>query len=195
MNDHPRSLSVREDRLLPHVDAWLSELFAPERIEDTADAVVRAVAAGTREDPSVARARAALVECERKLAKHLDGLEARIPAEIIASRIAAVQREKAAAEAVLAVVPPAPVALTRDQVVETLSALRTVPELLATIDQADRAALYRALGLTLSYRRVGTCEQVRLRATFSASDVEQASEPARDTVRRSVELERVGGGT
>src|ERR1039458_6099561 len=35
VNDHPRSLAVREDRLLPHVDAWLCELFAPERIEAT----------------------------------------------------------------------------------------------------------------------------------------------------------------
>ena len=41
------------------------------------------------------------------IAKHLDGLEAGIPADVIASRIAAAQREKAAAEAVLATAPPA----------------------------------------------------------------------------------------
>ena len=40
--------------------------------------------------------------------KHLDGLEAGIPAEVIAPRIAAAQREKAAAEAVLATAPPRP---------------------------------------------------------------------------------------
>ncbi len=114
VNDHPRSLSVREDRLLPHVDAWLADLFAPDRIEATAALVVQADAKGHREDPTVARARTALVECERKLAKHLDGLEAGIPADVIASRIAAVQREKAAAEAVLALAPPAPEALSED---------------------------------------------------------------------------------
>ena len=31
VHDQPRTLAVREDRLLPHVDAWLCELFAPER--------------------------------------------------------------------------------------------------------------------------------------------------------------------
>ena len=33
--EHPRSLSVREEQLLPIVDNWLSELFAPHNIEDT----------------------------------------------------------------------------------------------------------------------------------------------------------------
>jgi len=34
--DHPPSLSVREDRLLAHIDQWLSKLFTPENIEATA---------------------------------------------------------------------------------------------------------------------------------------------------------------
>ncbi len=100
VNNYPPSLSVREDRLLPHVDAWLSRMFAPERIEATAREVVKADAEGHREDPTVVRARVTLIECERKLAKHLDGLEAGIPAGVIATRIAAAQREKATAEAV-----------------------------------------------------------------------------------------------
>jgi len=84
VNNHPPSLSVREDRLLPHIDSWLGKMFAPERIAATAREVVQADAEGHREDPAVVRARAALMECERKLAKHLDGLEAGIPAEVIA---------------------------------------------------------------------------------------------------------------
>lgn len=108
INNHPASLSVREDRLLPHIDSWLGKMFAPERIALTAREVVQADAEGHREDPAVVRARATLVECERKLAKHLDGLEAGIPAEVIAPRIAAAQREKAAAQAVLATAPPPP---------------------------------------------------------------------------------------
>jgi hypothetical protein len=35
VHDHPRSLAVREDRLLPHVDACLCELFAPERLVES----------------------------------------------------------------------------------------------------------------------------------------------------------------
>ena len=99
-------------------------------------------------------------------------------AEVIAPRIAATQREKAAAEAVLASAPPTPEPLTLDEVIETLSMLRTLPELLGAIEQADRAALYQALGLHVTYRRVGAVEQVRLRTSL-----------------RAVDLERVGGGT
>jgi hypothetical protein len=140
------------------------------------------------------------VECERKLAKHLDGLEAGIPAEVIAPRIAAAQREKAAAQAVLATAPPAPKALTLDEVVETLSTLRNVPELLEIIEQADRAALYQALGLTVFYRRVGASEQVKLRSTFSVVDLSRVGEPTWTRGQyapgpQGVDLDRVGGGT
>jgi DNA invertase Pin-like site-specific DNA recombinase len=200
LNDHPPSLSVREDRLLPHVDGWLSEIYAPERIEDTARMIVKADSEANREDPAIRRARATVIECERKLAKHLDGLEAGIPADIIASRITAAQREKAAAEAVLALAPPAPKPLTFDEVAETLAMLHNLPELLEVIEQADRAALYQALGLTVRYRRIDGCEQVKLTSTLNSVELERVGDPTwnfapRGPNPRSVELERVGGGT
>ena len=198
--DHPPSLSVREDRLLVHIDQWLSKLFTPENIDATAAAIVTADSDGRCEDPEVARARIMLVESERKLAKHLDGLEAGIAAEVIAPRIAAAQREKAAAEAVLASAPPTPQPLTLDEVIETLSALRDLPELLGAIEQADRAALYQALGLRITYRRVGTVEQVRLRTSLRAVELERVGVRGPEAnslvpALRSVELERVGGPT
>ncbi len=200
LKDHPRCLSVREDRLLAHIDQWLSKLFTPENIEATASAIVTADSENRREDPEVARARITLVESERKLAQHLDGLEAGIPAEVLAPRIAATQREKAAAEAVLASAPPTPQPLTLDEVIETLSKLHDLPELLGAIEQADRGALYQALGLHVTYRRVGAVEQVRLRNSLRAVDLERVGVrgPEEDSLvpaLRSVDLERVGGGT
>jgi site-specific DNA recombinase len=200
LNGHPRSLAVREDRLLPHVDAWLAELFAPGRIEATASEIVQADSLGHREDPAIIRARATLFECERKLAKHLDGLEAGIPPDVIASRIAATQREKSAAESVLATAPPAPRPLSLDDVVETLTALRDLPELLGRIEQADRAALYQALRLTVRYRRIGSTEEVKLTSTLRSVDLEcvGGNHTARNpqvTASQGVDLERVGGGT
>jgi len=200
LKDHPPCLSVREDRLLVHIDQWLSKLFTPENIEATAASIVTADSEDRREDPEVARARITLVESERKLAKHLDGLEAGIPAEVIAPRIAATQREKAAAEAVLASAPPSPQPLTLDEVIETLSMLRDLPELLGAVEQADRAALYQALGLRVTYRRVGAVEQVRLRTSLRAVDLERVGvrgpeENSLVPALRSVDLERVGGGT
>ena len=200
LKDHPPCLSVREDRLLAHIDQWLSKLFTPENIEATATSIVTADSEDRREDPEVARARITVVESERKLAKHLDGLEAGIPAEVIAPRIAATQREKAAAEAVLASAPPTPQPLTLGEVIETLSMLRDLPELLGAIEQADRAALYQALGLHVTYRRVGAVEQVRLRTSLRAVDLERVGVRGPEDnslvpALRSVDLERVGGGT
>jgi site-specific DNA recombinase len=199
VHDHPRSLAVREDRLLPHVDKWLCELFAPERLEETASEVVGADAQRHREDPAVTRARKTLTECERKLSKHLDGLEAGIPAEVIAARIEAAQREKAAAESVLATAPPAPPPLTLEQVTDTLTALRDLPELLERVDQADRAALYRALGLTVRYRRTGSAEEVKLTTTLRSVDLKrvgtkEGSRNSQVNGLQGVDLERVGGG-
>jgi site-specific DNA recombinase len=200
VNDHPSSLSIREDRLLPHIDAWLSQLFAPGNISSTAAEVVKADSKGNHEDPAVSRARTALVECERKLAKHLDGLEAGIPAEVIASRITATQHAKDAALAVLAMAPAAPSPLSLELVVETLATLRNLPELLARIDQADRAALYQALGLTVTYKRMGSTEHVRLTTSLRSVELEQVGDLPGLLLSQlpdlqGVELERVGGGT
>jgi site-specific DNA recombinase len=200
VNDHPSSLSIREDRLLPHIDAWLSQLFAPEHITSTAAAVVTADTEGNQEDPAVIRARGALVECDRKLAKHLDGLEAGIPAEVIASRITATQHARDAALAVLGAAQPAPEPLTLDLVVETLTKLRNLPELLARIDQSDRAALYQALGLTVTYKRTGSAEHVRLTTSLRSVELERVGDlpgflKSQLPDLQGVELERVGGGT
>ena len=96
--DHPPCLSVSENRLLAHIDQWLSKLFTLENVEVAATSILTAGSEDHRRIP-VARA-VALVESEHRLAKRLEGLEAGIPAEVIAPRIAATQHEKAAAEAV-----------------------------------------------------------------------------------------------
>ena len=87
-----------------------------------------------------------------------------------------------------------------NEVIETLSLLRDLPELLGAIEQADRAALYQALGLRVTYRRVGAVEQVRLRTSLRAVDlvrvgVRGPEENSLVPALRSVDLERVGGGT
>jgi hypothetical protein len=70
----------------------------------------------------------------------------------------------------LATANPPPEALTFTQVVQALSALHN---LLERIEQADRAALYQALGLTVSYRRVGMSEQVKLSSMLRTVDLER----------------------
>ncbi len=167
---------MREDRLLPHLDAWLARLFAPDRIEEVASLVVAADAESHREEPAVTQARAAVVDCRRRLDRYLQALEAGMDPALIAARTAEVQRQQAAAEATLASAPPAPPPLTVEQVVDTLATLHRIPSLLADAAPEDRGELYRSLGVLLVYRRLEGVEQVKLQ------------------VKLGVDLERVGGG-
>ena len=81
---------------------------------------------------------------------------------------------------------------------ETLTALRDLPELLERIEQTDRAALYQALGLKVRYRRIGSTEEVKLTSTLRSVDLEcvGGNHTARNpqvTASEGVDLERVGG--
>ena len=83
---HPPTLAVREDRLLPHLDAWLPGLLAPGRVEDIAREVVQADALSHREDPAVTRARVTLAGCQRKLNRYLNALEAGMKPALVVAR-------------------------------------------------------------------------------------------------------------
>jgi hypothetical protein len=64
-----------------------------------------------------------------------------------------------------------------DEVVEALTMLRTVPELLDKIDQAERATLYQSLGLSVRCRRVEGREEVRLTSTLGGVQLERVGGP------------------
>ncbi len=57
--------------------------------------------------------------------------------------------------------------------------LRSLPELLEKINQAERAALYRSLGLSVRYRRVDGREEVGLTSTLEGVQSERLGGPIR----------------
>ena len=74
------------------------------------------------------------------------------------------------------------------------------PSSLDGIEQADRAALWQALGLNVRYRRTGSTEEVKLTSTLRSVDLErvgteEGSENSQVNGLQGVDLERVGGGT
>src|SRR5439155_9258774 len=88
------------------------------------------------------------------------------------------QDEIAKAQAIIDNAPDAPEPLAYDEVLAALTALRDLPELLDAADTQLRADVYRSLGLELTYRRENGAEFIQVQASL-----------------RSVDLERVGGGT
>jgi len=66
--DHPRSVYVREDAVLPRLDAWFARLFDPANL----DATVAALTATDGDDTAPAeieRCRRTLANCEQRLAR------------------------------------------------------------------------------------------------------------------------------
>ena len=98
---HPRSMAVREDRILPVLDDWLVGLFAPGRVEDLAEEILEADQRDPAHSAAVAQAQRTIAEAHRKIERHLAGLEAGIDPELIAERTRKAQLEVAAAEAIL----------------------------------------------------------------------------------------------
>lgn len=177
-DDHPRSMAVREDRILPVLDEWLVGLFAPDRVHDLAGEVLEADRQASAHSAAVAQAQRTIAEARRKMERHLAGLEAGIDPELIAERTRKAQLEIVAAEAIINSSPDEPMPLTLDEIVATLQALYNVPRLLQAADPATRAELYRSLGITLAYRRDADGEFIQVHAQLG-----------------TVDLNRVGGGT
>lgn len=154
---HPLNVYVQERDVLPALDDWLATLFAPHRIDDT----VRALAACQHTtQPTAAtdvpddESDALLAACEAKLAKYRAALEAGVDPETVGAWITAVKSERAAiaARSVRARTAARPdQLLSEDQIAEILRALGDIRAVIHAADPADKARIYRGLGLQLTY--------------------------------------------
>ncbi len=65
--DHPRSLSVREDQLLPTIDQWLGQLFDEEHLDATIDTLA-AVDLHKSTSTEELEARSVIADCDKQKA-------------------------------------------------------------------------------------------------------------------------------
>lgn len=73
--DHPKTVYIREDHLLPHLDSWLSRKFDPIALAST----VRGLEEAAQPDPATRDEEAAqceIADCDAKLRQHRAALEA-----------------------------------------------------------------------------------------------------------------------
>jgi len=151
---HPKSVYVKEEALLPGLDAWLASLFDEEHVDDTC-----AVLAGSSEpdpdsDRREAELRAAVAECDRKIDKYRTLLEQDGDVAIAAKWITEAQRERRALEGQLGQQIPGG-EMTTEQVKALVAALRDIVDVLADAEPADKAELYNQLGVSLRYDPAG----------------------------------------
>lgn len=147
---HPATVYVREAQIVPPLDDWISGVFEPDRLEETCRALAEAQEPATEEADDAAAARQVLVDCDARLARYREALEAGTDPVVVARWIGEVQAERSAAEVELHRRRSA-AALTEDDVRAMVESVGNLVGVLEAADPAKKAALYESLGLDLSY--------------------------------------------
>jgi site-specific DNA recombinase len=164
--DHPGNVYVAEDDVLPALDGWLAGLFEPEQIERTVEVMVRSQP-DSRSDPAATDAARVAAECDTKLARYRAALEAGTDPALVAMWTAEVQAHRAAALARVRVrTRTQQEPMNETEIRELIEALGEVRAVLGRAATDDRAAVYRQLGLRLTY--VPEIRTVRAAIEFSA---------------------------
>jgi site-specific DNA recombinase len=148
--DHPLAVYLREDAVLPSLDTWLANAFAPAHLEHSLAALDHAQPDTT---PDREQARRAIAECDRKLTRHKAALEAGADPTLVAAWSQDVQRERALAHARLTHLQhhTGKGPMTKNEIRAVINTLGGLLAILHHADLADKAEVYRQLGLTITY--------------------------------------------
>ncbi|WP_197699108.1 hypothetical protein [Micromonospora inositola] len=149
---HPSNVYLREDALTDPLDTWLASAFAPHRIEQTITAM--ADAQPLDHPPALATAAQTIITaCNAKLERYRAALDAGADPTVVTGWIAQTQAERARAEADLhANVGKSPRRMSRAEITSLVTALGDIAAVLRDADPADKAEVYRQLGLRLTYQ-------------------------------------------
>ncbi|WP_253883101.1 recombinase family protein [Actinomadura rupiterrae] len=146
--DHPKVVYLREAEIAQEVDGWLATVFSPARIETTIAAMVSAVndsgahaAAAVRKD---------IAECDRKLKTYRAALDAGADAEEVTAWINETKAKQARLEGQLRATPQTG-SIEREEIATLLGRCGDLVQMLGEAEPADKADLYKELGLTMTY--------------------------------------------
>ncbi|WP_342775889.1 hypothetical protein [Micromonospora pisi] len=149
--EHPRNVYLREDTLTDTLDTWLASAFTPHHIEKTITAITDAQPA---EHPTAltTAAEAIIAECDAKLERYRATLDAGADPTVVTAWITQTQAERTRAEADLhAQTHTTPKRMSRTEITSLVQALGDIVTVLRDADPADKAEVYRQLGLRLTY--------------------------------------------
>ncbi|MEW2592664.1 hypothetical protein AB0893_19855 [Micromonospora aurantiaca] len=142
---------LREDALTDPLDTWLASAFAPHRIEKTITAM--ADAQPLDHPPATGTATQTIInECDAKLERYRAALDAGADPAVTAW-IAQTHAERARAEADLrTIASTTPRRMSRGEIRALVTALGDITTVLRDAGPADKAEVYRQLGLRLNYQ-------------------------------------------
>ncbi|MGY1976299.1 recombinase family protein [Nocardia gipuzkoensis] len=150
LQDHPRTVNLREDVVVTPIDGWLASLFDRKHRENTIAALV---AAQDTENTDTQRRtlRQRVTDAEARLARHLAAIEAGVDPQALVTTMNAAQADKAAAQAELKSLPKIN-RLTETEIRKLIDSLGDIRAALTAGDPTDKAQLYRALDLEVRYQ-------------------------------------------
>ena len=152
--EHPSTIYVREDALTPAIDRWLAQLFDDDHIDETCAALEEAAGPDIAEQNRLAAARKKLKECDDKLAKYRQALEAGTDPAIVGEWIEEVKLARKAAEVALRPRGDG-TRLTAGEIKNLVGQLKGIVEILSNADPEDRKAVYQELNLAVVYHDDG----------------------------------------
>jgi DNA invertase Pin-like site-specific DNA recombinase len=146
---HPASVYLREEQLLPELDAWLARKLDPIAFTSAVRQYEATRPAEPKADDS---AQQEIADCDAKLRQHRAALEAGADPVLVTSWMKETQARRALAEARLS----QPAArerrrMTEDEITALVTEIGAIMEALKDADPADKAEVYGRLGLTLIY--------------------------------------------
>ncbi|MFJ5599939.1 zinc ribbon domain-containing protein [Micromonospora parva] len=146
--EHPRNVYLREDALTDPLDEWLASAFTPDHLDQTITAMCDAQPTDTT--PQTAAAQATIAACDAKLAQYRAALDAGADPAPVTGWITQTQAERTRAEADLQTTQQTePRRMGRSQIADLVRALG---DIVGVLRDADKAEVYRQLGLRLTYQ-------------------------------------------
>jgi site-specific DNA recombinase len=149
--DHPRTLYLREDKIIDALDEWLASIFDLERLDATLEAIA---AASVTDETSAARAEAArrkLADCDHRLDRYRSALEADADPTVVASWIAEVNVDRLAAERELQAVAATSTTVSEAELRDLIGDAADGVKMLGSAGPGDKAELYAELGVRLTF--------------------------------------------
>ncbi|MFG2845148.1 recombinase family protein [Kitasatospora sp. NPDC048296] len=148
---HPRNVYLRGSWIIAPLDRWIGTVFAPHRLSATIEAMANAAPGDSCRDLALAeRAREEITDCAAKLATHRAALEAGADPKIVAGWMAETQARQAAADRARTA-PFTDAQPTIDEIAALVRQCSQLAGLVADAEPAEKSAVYRSLGIHLTY--------------------------------------------
>lgn len=151
---HAKTVYVKEASILPAIDEWLAGLFAEDQIDPTCAALESTFGPDPAEEALELATRRKLKQCDAKLAKYRQALEAGTDASIVSGWIEEVKLERKAAELQLHR-KRGDLRLTDDEIRSLVDQLKGIVAILQTADSESRRAVYQELNVSIRYHTDG----------------------------------------